>query len=350
MLLIVGTLLPAVARAGIVSDIIQAVSNSIRGNVAEAETVSGTGNVQNMQLPKSTLNGNSTADVGGGDITIVDDSALVSDEGPVGSISKPKNSTISTYVVREGDTLSGIATLFDVTPSTILWANDMTKKSALKPGQTLTILPVTGVKYTVRKGDTIASVAKKFDGDPSEIASYNGLDNGTLAVGEEVIIPNGEIAAPAPTPVSVAVAVKKAPVIGAIVKTITSTISAGYFSSPLAHYIRTQGIHGYNGVDLADPAGTPILAAAEGDVIVANEGGYNGGYGNYVVIQHDNGSQTLYSHATQVLVRVGQHVSRGQEIATVGHSGRVSGPTGNHLHFEVRNGGRNPMADTPVQM
>jgi murein DD-endopeptidase MepM/ murein hydrolase activator NlpD len=334
MMLIVGTLLPAVARAWNITDLFTVV---IKGNIAEADTEPSTSNVQNMPLPKAALNMAAAQDSGGGDITIVDDSALVSDEGPSGTISRPKNSTISTYVVREGDTISAIAQMFDVTPSTILWANDIAKGTPLKVGQTLTILPVTGVKYTVRKGDTLATIAKKFDGDVDEIVSYNGIDNGALAVGTEVIIPNGEITAPAPTPVK-----KTASGVGKVVKTITSTVSAGYYSAPLASYVKTQGIHGYNGVDLAAPVGTPILAAAEGDVIVAKQGGYNGGYGSYVVIQHANGSQTLYAHQTTVYVGVGQHVAKGQTIGTVGNSGRVSGPTGYHLHFEIRNGVRNP--------
>lgn len=331
MLLIVGTMLPAVARAGILADIIDAISISIHGNFAEADTISGTGNSQTMPLPKASLNPGQ--DTGGGDITVVDDSALVSDDGPSGSFSRPKNSTISTYVVREGDTLSGIAELFDVTPSTILWANDLSKGSALKPGQTLTILPVTGVKYTVSKNDTLASVAKKFSGDATEIANFNGLDNGVLVAGTEIIIPDGEIAAPAPTPV------KKITVNG---KKVATTIAAGYYSSPLKNYVRTQGVHGYNGIDMGAPAGTPIYAAAEGDVLIAKQGGYNGGYGSYVVIQHSNGSQTLYAHQTSVVANVGQHVVKGQLIGTVGNSGRVSGPTGYHLHFEIRNGPRNP--------
>jgi murein DD-endopeptidase MepM/ murein hydrolase activator NlpD len=103
--------------------------------------------------------------------------------------------------------------------------------------------------------------------------------------------------------------------------------------------VKTQGIHGYNAVDLAAPIGTPILAAASGDVIVANDGGWNGGYGSYVVIQHDNGSQTLYGHASAVLVSAGDHVTQGQIIARVGTSGRSTGP---HVHFEIRDGIRNP--------
>lgn len=335
MMLIVGSMLPSVARAGTITDImmgvVDAISGSFHRNIAEAETVAGAGNSQTMPLPKGALNPGQ--DTGGGEITIVDDSALVADDGPSGSFSRPKNSTISTYVVREGDTLTGIAELFDVSPSTILWANELTKSSKLKPGQVLTILPVTGVKYTIRKGDTLATVAKKFDGDVTEIVAYNGIDNGTLVVGAEIIIPNGEIAAPAPTPA------KKITINGT---KVTATISAGYYSSPLKSYVKTQGIHGYNGVDLAAPIGTPIYASAEGDVIVAKQGGYNGGYGSYVVIQHANGSQTLYAHQTTVMTSVGAHVSKGQQIGTVGNSGRVSGPTGYHLHFEIRNGVRNP--------
>lgn len=328
LMLIVGSLMPAVARASVWSVIV----TSIRGNTAEAETVTSGGNVQTMQLLKPAMNIDPAPDRGGGDITIVDDSALMPDEGPSGTLSKPKNSTISTYVVREGDTLSEIAELFEVKPSTILWANDLPRNAAIRPGQTLTILPVTGVKHKIKSGDTIASIAKKYGGDAAEIMSFNGLDESSLAVGTEIIVPNGEIAAPpAPAPSKVASAVSR------VVRSVSSTI--GYFSSPLGSYVKTQGIHGYNGVDLAAPVGTAILAAADGDVIVAKRGGYNGGYGSYVVIQHDNGAQTLYAHASSVSVSVGDRVVRGEVIGGVGNSGRS---TGAHLHFEIRNGGRNP--------
>ncbi len=333
-MLVIGTFLPAVARASVMSVLLA----SIKGNMAEAETVAGAGNVQTMPLLKSALNIDPAPNRGGGDITIVDDSALMPEEGPAGTmadIEKPKNSTISTYVVREGDTLSEIADLFDVSPNTILWANDLPRGAALKVGQTLTILPVTGVKYTVKKGDTLSSIAKKFGADAAEVGSYNGIDESGLSTGLAIIIPNGEIAAPAAPAVSKTA--KKVAVslgVGA-----TTGVRSGYFTAPLARYIKTQGIHGYNGVDLAAPVGTPIMAAAAGNVIVAKEGGYNGGYGSYVVIQHENGSQTLYAHQSNVAVGVGQDVAQGETIGYVGNSGRSTGP---HLHFEIRNGGRNP--------
>ncbi len=315
------------------ASVLSVILNSIKLSRAEAETVTTSGNLQTMQLLRPAMNIDPTPARGGGDITIVDDSALMPEEGPSGTladIEKPKNSTISTYVVRQGDTLSQIAELFEVTPSTILWANDLPRGAVLKVGQNLTILPVTGVRYTVKKGDTLSSIAKKYGADATEVGSFNGIDDATLAVGAEIIIPDGEIAAPAPAPV------KKSSV-----KTfaVTTTTKVGNFAAPLSRYIKTQGIHGYNGVDLAASSGTPILAAAAGDVIVAKSSGYNGGYGKYVVLQHDDGSQTLYAHASSVAVSVGTRVSQGQTIAYVGNTGKS---TGNHLHFEIRNGGRNP--------
>ncbi|MFZ2555511.1 MAG: M23 family metallopeptidase [Minisyncoccia bacterium] len=269
---------------------------------------------------------------GGGDILVVDDSAVVPDEGPAGmmaDITKPKNTQIAIYVVKEGDTLSGIAELFDVSVNTVKWANDISPKGTIRVGQTLTILPITGVKYTVKKGDTLASIAKAYHGDATEIANFNDI-GGSLVVGNEILIPNGEIAAP-PAP-------KKSKTSLATGSTGSASY-AGYYMRPIMGGTRTQGVHGYNGVDLAAPVGTPLLAAAGGDVIVAKAGGWNGGYGSYVVIRHDNGTQTLYAHASSVLVSAGQRVSQGETIGAVGMSGKSTGP---HVHFEIRGGPRNP--------
>ena len=294
-----------------------------------------------MALLKPAMNLDPAPARGGGDITIVDDSALMPEEGPAGTIAdieKPKNATISVYVVREGDTLSSIAKLFGVSANTILWANDLSKSSALRVGQTLTILPVTGVRYSVKKGDTIASIAKRYGGEGADILSFNGLEDSNLVVGTEIVIPDGEIAAPAP----VKTTVKRSIAINEPAHDVGPTGSAaqvGYYMAPLSHYIETQGIHGYNGVDLAAPIGTPILASADGDVIIAKAGGYNGGYGSYVVISHSNGSQTLYAHMSKVSTYDGAHVVQGQVIGYVGSTGKS---TGAHVHFEIRNGIRNP--------
>ncbi len=336
MLLILGVLIPTHSHASVVGDFFAAILGI---SEKQADAALGSGSLQTMSLPKPAMNTDPMAGKGGGEIKIVDDTALVPDDGPSGTpadYDRPKDATISTYTIREGDTLSGIAKLFKVSPNTILWANDLSRNEVLKIGQTLTILPITGVKYSVKKGDTLASIAKRLGADPVEIASYNGIDNGSLIAGTELIIPDGEIAAPTPTSKAVVKVGTGTARNGSLRGNATQT---GYYRAPLARYTVTQGIHGYNAVDLAAPSGTPILAAADGDVIVAKQEGWNGGYGIYVVVQHDNGSQTLYSHASRVDVSVGQHVSRGDVIGAVGTTGKTTGP---HIHFEIRNGIRNP--------
>jgi murein DD-endopeptidase MepM/ murein hydrolase activator NlpD len=118
----------------------------------------------------------------------------------------------------------------------------------------------------------------------------------------------------------------------------------GYYDNPLPGAILTQGIHGWNGVDIGAPKGTPIHAAADGTVIVARAGGWNGGYGSYVVISHPNGTQTLYGHMNSVAISVGASVGSGQVIGYVGTTGKS---TGNHLHFEVR-GAANPFRNCRI--
>jgi murein DD-endopeptidase MepM/ murein hydrolase activator NlpD len=213
----------------------------------------------------------------------------------------------------------------------------------LHVGESLVILPINGLPYTVKSGDTIDSIAKKFSADATEILSYNGIE-GDLAPGSDILIPDGELAAPPPSskPSSPKACHKKScigPEPAHNVGPIGTLAQIGYYVAPLADYIETQGIHGYNAVDLAAPVGTPIFASASGEVIVAKQGGWNGGYGSYVVIQHDNGSQTLYGHMSKVVAYDGQSVVQGQVIGYVGATGKATGP---HVHFEIRNGIKNP--------
>lgn len=101
----------------------------------------------------------------------------------------------------------------------------------------------------------------------------------------------------------------------------------------------------HKGVDIAAPIGTPILAAAPGEVISA--GWNSGGYGNLVKVQHSDGSITLYAHNSRILVRKGQKVEQGEQIAAMGSTGYSTGP---HLHFEIHpsgNGAVNPIAYLP---
>ncbi len=291
---------------------------------------------------------------GRGGVSVSGGSALIAYSGPEGTIADIDRSMgsgkISTYVVREGDSLSGIADMFNVSSNTILWANNIGKND-LRPGMSLVILPVSGVRYTVSSGDSLASIAKKYGSDASEIASYNGISSvDELVKGSTVIIPGGELAsAPAAKAKSPAKAATKAAAtskiktggsMGSVKATgnTSDTSVSGSFTNPVPAGRLSQGIHGWNGVDLSAPSGTPIYAAAGGTVIVSRVGGWNGGYGNYVVIEHAGGVQTLYAHMSTDNVSVGETVSRGQTIGTVGNTGQS---TGYHLHFEVR-GAKNP--------
>jgi murein DD-endopeptidase MepM/ murein hydrolase activator NlpD len=240
----------------------------------------------------------------------------------------PLNDTISLYEVKKGDTLATVAKLFGVSKNTIVWANDI-KNGTITPGDTLIILPITGIKHTVKKGDTLASVAKKYKADPDDIAKYNGLaKDAILAAGDVILVPEGEIVV-AP---KVDTTVKKP----ATSKLATAPL--GFFVRPLVGGIKTQGIHGHNAVDIAAKVGTPIVATASGKVIIAKVGGYNGGYGNMIVIMHENNIQTLYAHMKEIYVANGATVTQGQVIGAVGLTGKTTGP---HLHIEVR-GAVNP--------
>jgi LysM repeat protein len=157
---------------------------------------------QTAPLLKAALNADPNPVRGGGDV-LVEEGALVPDgeislkEKKVNTLTA--NGEISVYVVREGDTLSQIAEMYDVSAKTILWANNIASASTIKPGDALVILPITGVRHVVKKGDTIASIAKKYSGDAEEILSYNQLATASdIHVGDTVLIPDGTIIAPQP--------------------------------------------------------------------------------------------------------------------------------------------------------
>jgi len=287
-------------------------------------------NSQKMKLLEAPMSVNPS--IGGGEVVIEDEIALVSqEEFDDGNVTLPDNGQISVYVVRAGDTLSQIADMYDVSVNTLMWANNLSK-SVISEGQTLIILPVSGVKHIVKSGDTIASIAKKYKADAEEIIQFNDLAGGVkLAVGTEIIVPDATVqAAPSSSSYSGSStssgSIANLPSIG------------GYYTKPIPGARRTQGIHGYNGVDLGAPIGTPIIAAASGKVIISKNSGYNGGYGNYVVIYHTNGTQTLYAHMNQTAVAQNTDVKQGQVIGYVGLTGKTTGP---HLHFEIR-GAKNP--------
>ncbi len=296
----------------------------------EADAGINTMTSQTIAVLQANLGPSATAPVSAGDIAIADGSALIQETGVIGTqadIVEGKSTQISLYVVRQGDSLSQIADMFGVSVNTIVWANAI--KGSIREGDELIILPISGVNHTVKKGDTIRSIATKYKADMDDINSYNSLKPGeTLLVGSTLIIPDGEV--------------QSAPLIStratSALRGTGGPAYKGYYMRPIDGGSRSQGLHGYNAVDLAAPVFTPIHASADGMVIIARSSGYNGGYGSYVVISHGNGTQTLYAHMSKVYVSQGEYVSRGSSIGLVGNTGKSTGP---HVHFEIR-GAANP--------
>jgi len=244
------------------------------------------------------------------------------------------------YMIKSGDSLSGIATHFGLNLTTLLWENRLTERSLLRIGQKLTILPVDGVSYRIGRGDTVARIADRFRARPNDITTFNQLGS-KLTVGQTIIIPGGRPPV-APTPPA------PKPKITVPLVNLTPPTSAPRSNTRLAWPTVSRRLSQYftwrhGGIDVPNSKGTPIWAAEEG--IVEAAGWNRGGYGYYIIIDHGGGLKTLYGHNSKLLVNVGDRVERGQQISEMGSTGRS---TGSHLHFEVRLNGRrvNPLGYT----
>lgn len=215
---------------------------------------------------------------------------------------------ITTHVVQEGETLSSIAQRYGLQVTTIMWENDLTENSKLKPGQELRILPVDGVRHQVKRGETLESIGKKYGLEGSQtqtIVDYpfnEFLNDETfeLAIGQWLIVPDGVKQDSAVQPSTRSVV--QAPV------AVVPGAGTGAFVWPAAGAI-TQGYRFYHkAIDIANRGSGPILAADTGTVIAA--GWDSSGYGNRIMIDHGNGFVTLYGHLSVIQVSVGQKVNR----------------------------------------
>lgn len=249
-------------------------------------------------------------------------------ESSSGGSSVPTRTGIIEYVVQEGESTGLIAKKFGLKTNTILWANDLSGRSIIKPGQKLDVLPVDGITYKVKRGDTILALAKRYKTTIGKILDANGLrPEDDILIGEELVLPD---ATPPPRP-------RPAPRSATAFTAPTSAMNdaGGAMLWPTSARRVTQ-YYGWRhrGLDIAGPMRTPIYAAEDG--IVTFSGWNRGGYGNMVIIDHGNGLYTRYAHATRNLVRTGDHVKRGVVIQLMGSTGRS---TGSHIHFEVMKGG-----------
>ncbi len=266
------------------------------------------------------------------------------------------------HTVAAGENLQQIAQRYSISAETIRWANKLDEAAPVQPGDDLLILPVDGVVHTVAKGQTLAKIAEMYSVQPEAIARQNRLEGGYILAGQELIIPGGAPIVAKPTVVAQQPTTpdKKPPTKTTPSKTTLPPDekvqpTSGTLQMPCNDCYYTQYYHpGHEAVDIQTKGGGPIFAAEDGIVIRADgreaDGSvdydqWNGGYGNVIEIDHGNGVVTLYGHNKELYVKEGDHVKRGQEIAFMGHTGRVYGATGIHTHFEVRVNGvkKNPL-------
>ena len=251
-----------------------------------------------------------------------------------------------TYIVQQGDTAASIAARHGLQLESLLWNNPelRTDPNFLYVGEELTIPSRDGILYTVQLGDTLLDIADVYQADVESIVGLSGnqLGDADSVLDGAVLLLPGAVPPPPPPP-----AVTPEPFFAAAAPDEgyggDSAAAAGavysgfmwpvggslndYFGAP-----RGGGTY-HSGLDVGADSGTPIAAAAGGQVVLASSG-Y--GYGNYVIVRHDNGYETLYAHLTEIYVVQGQWVAQGEAVGTVGSTGWATGP---HLHFEVRVGG-----------
>ena len=327
--------------------------SSFFGPEASADTPPGGGNSQTMSLLEVSVISSAKilgtkSEYSEETVNNLSDNALSPETSPLGFLDKEAfgiggvvEGEVSVYVVRKGDTISQIAEMFDVSTNTVLAANDLKKGQTIREGMVLIILPISGVEHIVKKGETLASIAKLYKVGVSDITIYNGIaENTKLSLGDKLLIPGGdtyeESGKPSPN-LSTSVARDQNYYASHPIQGL-----AGFFVNPVPTGRKTQGLHGpgHRGIDIGAPTGTPIYAAADGVVLIAKTG-WSGGYGNMAIIQHHNGTKTLYAHMSKLGTTTGANVAQGQVIGFVGSTGKSTGP---HLHFEVFNA-KNPGAN-----
>lgn len=235
---------------------------------------------------------------------------------------KPRDQ-VETYIVQKGDTLAKIAEKFGVSVDTIKWSNDL-KRDSLSIGQELKIPPVTGVIHKVREGETVYTIAKRYKTDAQKIVNFPfndfaDLDTFALNVGQTLVVPDGVM-----------------PQAPAIIRPLPPIAAGGtgQLLWPVGGVISQYPVWYHNALDIANPA-APGVAAADGGVVLLVEY-LRYGYGHYLIVSHGEGLSTLYAHLSDIYVRSGDQVARGQIIGKMGSTGRS---TGTHLHFEVRKNG-----------
>lgn len=230
---------------------------------------------------------------------------------------------MTTYTIEEGDTIASITKKCGLSNiSTLIAVNDIDNVRSVRSGQKLQVPSMDGLYYTIEEGNTLEGLAVKFNVSVEEIVDVNELETQELAAGARLFMPGATL--------------DKATLqnaLGAAFRCPLSTYRlTSHFGNRLDPITGVKSSH--TGIDMAISSGTPIMASASGTVSTA---GFSNIFGNYVIINHAQGYQTLYGHMSKIHAKKGQWVSQGTVIGLVGSTGYSTGP---HLHFTVYKNGR----------
>ncbi len=260
------------------------------------------------------------------------------------TIPNRSSSTASDYEIKKGDSIFGIANQFKIKPESVLWANYNLLNDdvhMISIGLKLKIPPTDGIYYQWKEGDTLEKVAQTYKASVKDIVEWPGnrLDilDPEIEPGQYIMIPGGSremqqwvVAVPYRDRSGVTKGVAGP---GACAVPAGGNVGTGYFVWPaMQHFLSGNDYwSGHLAIDIAAGEGAPIYASDSGVVVYA--GAIGGGYGNMIMIDHNNGYHTLYAHLAQINVFCGQNVTQGQYIGLAGSTGNS---TGAHLHFEIR--------------
>ena len=232
--------------------------------------------------------------------------------------------TYTNYKVLSGDTISGITKKFGLKNiSTLIAVNDIDNVRQLCAGQKLKIPSIDGLIYTVKAGNSLQGISAKYNVTIEDLLDVNELESENLTVGQQLFIPGAKLDSN-----------KLRDAMGDMFK---CPITAKFRIS--SHFGRradpfSGAASNHTGVDMACPTGTPVNASMGGKVAFV---GYSNIFGNYIIMNHSNGYQTLYAHLSKVLTKKGTWVNQGTKIGLVGSTGYSTGP---HLHFTVYKNGK----------